>query len=584
MLEAARTFVPGWWIDAFENALTVRGEETTPQMRVGAMPSRLDASELSILAIILGDIQRQVFTSDDSRLLVELDWQASQKQLPAHDVSSREKLARVIHSVPTLRFLTQGQGHRCDVSYLFSSETWLPSMPGESSPKLSLKLTDRGFELLCGYIDAHLDMLGDLDGSGSLRSVNFGRQPLVLWTPIWLELGLTEQVLYSRMEQTMQTQGSWLRLDGLVGAPLESLTCGLKFSKKNSEPESVILERLRLVAKLGRRLVAHGLLQKEPSNDYMAISGQSRIDSPMLLWQASAERLKSRAEAEYFGLASSRILKGPISARSSRMIEIFAKVSQDPGMSARLGSIWQAIESAPGCGLNVASGVMIQGHMLFLEWIARAVPSSLLPLNPIVAAHSVCKAIGTVTAANAARTYVEFTKILGRSCELGQIAEGSIPNGLPFSMALAPLPKDIRARLATVASTSASTLSSHGFGAQGPETDLNSRAESVLRTPLNPISVKQDSNFPKITDKNAQRLRKMAQDELEVMMRQAPQAYANLKNSFLSSLDSEKKSLVLDVQRRLDSREFDRQLKPRIVRFMVEHPGTWRSVSNTLLS
>jgi len=298
----------------------------------------------------------------------------------------------------------------------------------------------------------------------------------------------------------------------------------------------------------------------------------------MLLWQASAERLKSRAEVEYFGLASARILKGPITQRESRLMECFARLSKDSSMLDRLRLIWSAIASSPGCGIQAAPGLMIQSHVLFMEWIARSAPNSILPMNAQISTHPVAIGLAAVNAANAERVFAEFTKVLQRSHELGQIANKSDLSS-PFSLAVGPLRDDVRDVLSRQ-----SNASMFGFG---PFEDVSKSIDQVKmqpqRVPLNRIPVNKDPKILEKTDHSIQKLRKMAQDELEKMIQQSPLEYAKLKQTFLSSLDHEKKSLVLDVQRRLDSKEFDRQLKPRIVRYMVEHPGTWKSVSNSLL-
>jgi hypothetical protein len=45
----------------------------------------------------------------------------------------------------------------------------------------------------------------------------------------------------------------------------------------------------------------------------------------------------------------------------------------------------------------------------------------------------------------------------------------------------------------------------------------------------------------------------------------------------------ETRTLVLNVQRRLDSRAFDLQLRTRLVRFMIDNPASWTSPSSALL-
>ncbi len=571
--------MPGWWLEAFEHAATGHGEPPCSAVREGLMLHGMDAQELALLALILGDVQRQAFSLEGPKSQIEIHWQSLHKRLPVHDAASRLRLLSVLNALPTLRFCGTTSGSEVlRVSYLFSSESWSAPVQSGSDFNLKLQLSSHGYELLCGYVDAHLDFLRDLDGQSRLISCNFGRLPLVLWTPIWLELGLTEQVLYARMEQIMQNQGAWIRLDGLVGASLEQLTMGLKFAKRNTDSGSLILDRLRLVVKLGRRLMAHGLLQKEPSNDYMALSDHGRRSAPMLLWQASAERLRSQTEMEYFGLAAAQIFRGPVCEAAPRIIQCFAQLSTDPSLDKRLQIIWSLIASSPGCAINLAPGLIIQSHVLFLEWIARAVPGARIPLSSHLSGHVLVENLRLVNEENAVRLFSEFTRVLRCSPELERIITDSGQEN-PFSLATASLPQDLRVAL------------SQQRISQRPEVvykdqnslDRDATGENLVGTSLNRIAVNSNMKIREKIDQGAQKLRKMAQYELEMMVKQAPHDYAKLKQSFLSSLDHDKRTLVLDVQRRLDSKEFERQLKPRIVRFMVEHPGAWKSVSNTLL-
>ena len=62
-------------------------------------------------------------------------------------------------------------------------------------------------------------------------------------------------------------------------------------------------------------------------------------------------------------------------------------------------------------------------------------------------------------------------------------------------------------------------------------------------------------------------------------MRVAPDSYRELRSKYISTLDNDRRSLLLDVQRRLDSKAFDRQVKPRIVQYMIEHPANWKSAA-----
>ena len=99
-LEAARTFVPGWWLQAFEASVTSTRDSTYNGVSVGTLLPRFDSAELGVLALILGDIQRQIIAAERNDSAVELDWVSAQKHLSGVDATAKERLTRVIEALP----------------------------------------------------------------------------------------------------------------------------------------------------------------------------------------------------------------------------------------------------------------------------------------------------------------------------------------------------------------------------------------------------------------------------------------------------------------------------------------------------
>jgi hypothetical protein len=587
-LESARTFVPGWWLHAFESSVTVSRESNKFGVCAGSVLPSLDSHELGLLALLLGDIQRQIMTSENLESVVELGWTSALKHLSGVDTLSKERLGRVFDALPQIRFLVERGQNALVSTPLFNGESWSVSDAPDASERclnLSLRPSEFAMELLTGYVDGHLDFLRHVTEFGRLSSVNRGRSPLVLWTPVWLELTSAEQVVYARMEAAMQTNGAWLRLDGLVGLSLEGLTAGVKLPKKAAESGSLLMDRLRLVGKLGRRLVAHGVIQKDPSHGYMALDSRIQHSPPALLWQASAERLRSHAEFEYFGLASSKILHGPVASNIKRICSVLAIIAgAEVGFARVLERIWKSISVIPGCGLKVAPGVMLQAHLLFLEWMARAAATSIVPLPKKLRAHGVigfCLASDEITAA---RRFREFVAALIRSEDLAPAVEKDMVGETPFSVAFGYQNDEVVNQCRKAAYQAEKTPPGHLtelISSEKMTTELPNKLLAAM--PVNRISVKQEHDLPAKQDLAVQKLRRIAQDELEKMMRIAPDAYRDLKTKYISSLDNDTKALVMDVQRRLDSSDFDRHLKVRLVRYMIEQPSTWKSAASGFL-
>ena len=74
-------------------------------------------------------------------------------------------------------------------------------------------------------------------------------------------------------------------------------------------------------------------------------------------------------------------------------------------------------------------------------------------------------------------------------------------------------------------------------------------------------------------------MRKMAYEELERMMKSNTVGYRELQAAYVKSLDDSARQLMQDIQRRMQPQVFEHQLKERLVRFMVDHPSTWKSSS-----
>jgi hypothetical protein len=87
------------------------------------------------------------------------------------------------------------------------------------------------------------------------------------------------------------------------------------------------------------------------------------------------------------------------------------------------------------------------------------------------------------------------------------------------------------------------------------------------------------SNLPAASSPSS-RMMKIAADELQKIKKNHPEQYAELKKAYLDSLDEGGRKLIFDVQKRMQSHLFEEHLRQRILRFMVENPGAWRSAES----
>ncbi len=583
-LESARMFMPGWLVRAFELAISGDADLHAEATESGLLRPRFDGGELVFLSLLLGELQRQILYGDSKASSITISVDAAKGHLSRFDSNHREKMLRVFESLGQLRFLAGGKDSKFDALRLFSSENWSLETGGPGPVALTLTQEDYAGEILTGFIDAHMDLLRLLRFGCELRKLTCQLEPLVIWTPVWLELTLPEQLVYLRMESVMQTHGSWLRLDGLTGAPMDYLMRGMRGGKraptqKVEDQQPGLLDHLRLFGRLGRRLVAHGVIRKQPENGYMATDSHIASRYPSLLWQASAERLRSKADSEYSELVANRLLARSSDIQIDGLLTLFSSVSSVSYIS--LKRIWDLIRGLRGVSLNLAPGVILQSHFLFIEWFARSSQNARIPLPEKLTESKLVQLTRNVSPENALERFRIFCDILSEKDPEFDFLDQNQPS-LPVTVAvgagmgaqwLNQLAGWARATQKNGKNTDDfsgfSTRTTMPTAAPGVTTVGQSSTSGLDQTPANPIL-------------NTQRLQKLACQELEKMIYRSPTDYVALKRKYISSLDSETRSMVLNVERRLDSRDFDKQLRTRLVRFMVENPASWTSKNSTL--
>ena len=585
-IEMARTFIPGWLHHALERVTSNESASERDAIRPGCVLPSFDGAELAFLALLLSELQIQFLRTDVASPVLKISMDHIQKLTPRADFGSRDKILRVFEALSQLRMLVPKNSDELSAFKLFGEESWGVTGQYQNSSVLSLPLMESTGEVLCGYVDAHFNLVRSLSGEASIKELLCSLNPLVIWTPVWLELTLPEQLLYLRMEALMQTHGSWMRLDGLTGASIEALSRGLRVPKRapaleDSQESSHLLEQLRLFGRLGRRLVAHGVIKKMPAHGFTATGSYSTSEAPLLLWQATAERLRSNAEGEFLGLVGRRILLGHSNKQITNLLRIFAGISSDKTLYlSRLKEIWQIIRDEPGSVYVAEPGVLVQSHFLFLEWISRAGVRAQLPLPKSLVHSDIYHALSDVCAANAAQRFKKFCQILSEK-QWFFAPQQDNSTDVPHSISCIEAHGGMHERLSLL-------LKEESHAVQDPCSFGLERHTSVSSIKA-PRAQSAENDAPQDCDSAikpavfGQKLHKLASQELEKMIRQSPDCYRTLKQKYISSLDLETRTLVLNVQRRLDSRAFDLQLRTRLVRFMIDNPASWTSPSSALL-
>jgi hypothetical protein len=311
----------------------------------------------------------------------------------------------------------------------------------------------------------------------------------------------------------------------------------------------------------------------------MATDSHIASRSPSLLWQASAERLRSKADSEYSELVANRLLARSSDIQIDGLLTLFSGISSVSYIS--LKRIWDLIRGLRGVSLNLAPGVILQSHFLFIEWVARSSQNARIPLPEILTESKLVQLTRNVSPENTLERFRSFCDILSEKDPELDFLDQNQPS-LPVTVAVgAGMGAQWLNQLAEWArATQKNGKNTDDFSGFSTKTTMPTAAPGVTTVGQSPTSgLDQTPANPVL---NTQRLQKLACQELEKMIYRSPTDYVALKRKYISSLDSETRSMVLNVERRLDSRDFDKQLRTRLVRFMVENPASWTSKNSTI--
>lgn len=576
---STRLYVPGWWVRAWEHALMRQNASELgtqpPGLDATLLPS-LDIPQLNFVAVLCAELQQQMLaeTWKPGDALC-LHWAEAKKLVSSTDPGTIAKLAVALEQLGGLRLAAKNP---VDASIktipLFPSERWNAKPDDSNDALLTLSANDQTLELLIGYVDGHIDLLRKIQGRPATADILAESAPLVLWKPVWLELALAEQAVYLRLEKSMQWDMSWLQLDGVFGATIDELFEHIRLAKRASATSSVLMERLRVFGRLGRKLVSHGVIAREPQSNFFAVSAQATSSKgPSIIWQASSERLLSAEENAYFGRAAQSMFTHIISPAIPSLLQILSVGTEfaDRSKQATLYVLIQQLKKVPSGALRIGPNTLIQIQILFLEWALRKLPGAIFPLPAELCTNDL---VGLC------RLDQQPVEQFRRFCErILATHEGSrilteMPNACMASASKAELDR-LLPRLQAALRTSAPPTSASENVKSGVVSAQNNALLPTVHTPtpVKPV-VAQDAG--------QSALLRIAREELEKMMKADLRSFSALKESYLKSLEEPQRQLMSDVERRMKPQLFDQQLKQRLVRFMVEHPAAWKSTSQIL--
>lgn len=565
--------MPAWWIRAYEAAVLSEADGAsamTHAVRAGLAPA-FSPVEMNALAAILASLQEQILVGKHQRLAV-----VTEEHLKHAGTASKPRrllFEKVVQILTGVRLLSVGDDGATESQRLFAADAWRLEDDGNATVELKPALL--GLELVLGFGDAHLDLVRVAQGEKSSQSVLGEAAPLTLARSLWLDLAGIDQMLLLRLERAMQWQCRWLQLEGVFGMPVSELFQGVQLGEPKGRDVAggELAQRLRALARLGKKLSAHGVLQGSQADCYLAVA-EAEEKELSLVWQLTRERLASETMMSYRQSVATFTATHRYGDFLEPLLRLFVPKAPRDDELAGARALWERlslVEDAPAeiSGLEHTPSQMLSPRVLFFELLQRQqqkskwpLPEALLrsPIGPLLASHPGEEGVALLG----------FSRLLDESPDLLR--------------ALRDVPM---ATLTSQASLKDRDLQLHLQGLLKP------RASVVVSTPATTIAP--DSQIDSVSDKDdvpaesaprrkgavsgalASRMLRIASDELARMRTAHPDRFSELKRAYLNSLDEVGRRLMLDVQKRMQQSLFEEHLRQRLVRFMVENPGSWRS-------
>jgi len=560
--------LPGWWVRAFEAAfLTEAGDGgAMDQARLAGLMPAFTPLEMHALAMVLSSLQGQLLNGGQACLTIHA--QEHIKHLSNATRSRRFLFERMVQMLAGLRIMGPACGGVMASYGPFSGDEWRYGAGGDAA--VTLNLAALGPELILGWSDAHHDLVRFLRGDPQGGEVLGGQSPLTFSRSLWLELQGVEQLLHLRLERAAQWEARWLQLEGIFGLPLAALFHGTVESRQ-ALAGGDLAQQLKCLARLGRKLVAHGALTSAVADHYLALGPESS-EGLTLVWQVAAERLAALDQSAYEQAAAAALRRCHGAAITPMLLALYlptaasAKDKQEAVVLAE--KLLDKGFDAPG-PLHLRRGQLLSMSGLFLEFALRSQTGTRWPLPESIRSHPLAGLAKGLGESNLAEQFGHFNAAFSADPELSNAL-----NELPFMTLASMQSRQDRAfteqakELLRLPSSYQIVQEAPTEGVRprliAPEEPLATVAPALRRTPV------QSSVF-------ASRMLKTAADELAKMRACDRARYDDIKRAYLETLDETSRKLLLDVQKRIQPAMFEEQLRQRLVRYMVDHPGAWRS-------
>lgn len=562
--------MPSWWARAFEAVAVLPLKISDPfdlSSQMGLIPA-LSRPELDALGSLIHKIQIQLLSGMHKISIRVTD---HVKSSPYTSLQQRFAFDRILQLISATHLAAYGVDGEATTRPLFRGFR-IDSHHPRQEWNIQFDVDPDNRELLFGYIDPYAELQRTCEKRERNLRYCSAFPPLKLWKPVWLELQGYDQTIFLRFEKAMQWEQKLLRLDGVVGDELAELFRDMKFSKKKSAvfTPSRFSQSLRILRRLGRRLIDHGILLESSPYDYCSLPDDTQ--GPILSWQLAPHYLADLAATDYEEAVASDfdrrrdwtsligIIAGPQEIERWQNLGEFFQGWQ--GMSA------DSFRKSTECVVD--SSFLYSLRPLFLELMIRFEMSHPLSLFDELKDGSY-RAIFSASDLNYDQKFEAFREELActedRQRELKRL----------FALSLSNLKNQNQPQVLehlVAASALVQKRATAGYATL--------KSSIVKSEPLKP-AVGPLNQPPSISNRDdlqsAPRLKQEAIEELAKMRKYDKSRYQKLKESYLETLDSEKRKIIFEVKQRLQPEIFDDHLKQSLVKFMLESPQHWRPSS-----
>ncbi len=545
----SRFFLPAWWVHAYE-AIHTAGSGNLDPFRLAdlsRMSPACSTTELSGLGVAIAKLQRDIL-SDKSTVVIESGTHKKFNSLGGRVQSF--SFERVLQLIGGIKLLTGVNGTRRMVHALVESELWHQQHDG--TVHLEFSLTPIGRWAYLGYGEAYSDLVSQIRNQISFRTILGAQRPLALNQSVWLDLQGWEQILFLRLEKSLQWEQSLVKLDGSFAANFDRLFQGLESFFPTDARMSSFERRLSALRKLGRKLVEHGVIENPDLGDFLALSKESGLD---LVWKSVSSQVFDADIDEFEILVGRYFLRSNFAQILPDLVSILCGRNNVTTVLSEVETVWSKLASTgqlPSTVLAVNQGLILMAGPLFVEWYIRMQSGHEVPLPDEMLHTELATLVQDRSPSGIAERFEKFANVL-----------------LSRSDLVDHIVRMVGGTLVSRSSQADSGLKR--FLWEGP-VKPGAPVAALPSGPAFPAAIQR----PSVGDSSVRpSVKKEATLELKRIRSEDPTKYLKIKQLYMESLDEKSKKIFHEVQRRLQPRVFDDHIRHSLVKYMVENPERW---------